>query len=453
MDKQYQIKLNLLHLSWPIFIERISAGLVTFTDTLFLCMISDNVAASIGMLGSVLMFGYFILPQFAFAGISVAAQYMGAKQDDQVVPTYIGNLIISTAMGSLIALAMFIFSGKIGLWLGMNPEQNGYATEYLTVVSFTFALAGARFSYSSILAARTLTRWNMSIAVVTNILNILFKLAFIKGFWFIPQMGIKGVALSTVLSFAIGLIMLFYMIHIRLKISFMISNLWGRVKEVVPPILKIGIPSAIEPFSYAIQSFIVAMLIIKLGFTAMGANTYIGRLIFVDLAVSWSLTSAGQIIMSHHLGAGRLDKVNRTFLKIAAYSMIFAFGNILIYLIWHDWFLSLFTQDPVIKTTAFWILVVCLFMEPIRSINILGGVALKTIGDGTFSASMGIIFMWGVVPVIILASSLGTGIIGLWVCLLIDEMLRAIINFWRWKGGVWKKGGVIGPNNSLPVEG
>ncbi len=453
MAKKYQINLNLLHLSWPIFIERLSAGLVTFTDTLFLCMISDNVAASIGMLGSVLMFGYFILPQFAFAGTSVSAQYMGAKQDERVVPSYIGNLVISTILGGLITLAMFIFSGQIGLWLGMNPEQNSYATEYLAVVSFTFILAGARFAYSAILAARTLTSWNMSIAVVTNILNILFKLAFIKGFWLFPQMGIKGVALATLLSFAIGLIMLFYYVHIRLKISFLINNLWPRVKEIIPPILKIGIPSALEPFSYAIQSFVVAMLIIKLGLVAMGANTYIGRLIFIDLALSWSLTSAGQIIMSHHLGAGRLDKVNRTYLKIAAYSMAFAFGNILIYLIWHDWFLSLFTQDPLIKATAVWILVVCLFMEPIRSINILGGVALKTVGDGKFSAIMGIIFMWGVVPIIILASNLGTGIIGLWVCLLLDEILRAIINFWRWQSGVWKNRRVIGPNNSVPVEG
>jgi Na+-driven multidrug efflux pump len=120
MGQTPQIKLNLLHLSWPIFIEELTGGLVTLTDTLFLCMLSDKVAASIGMLGSVMMLGFFILPQFSGAGTSVSAQYMGAGKEDHVVPTYIGNLVISMAMGTLLALTLFALSGKIGLWLGMR---------------------------------------------------------------------------------------------------------------------------------------------------------------------------------------------------------------------------------------------------------------------------------------------------------------------------------------------
>lgn len=451
MEKVHQIKLNLLQLSWPIFIEELTGGLVTLTDTLFLCMLSDKVAASIGMLGSVLMLGFFIIPQFSGAGTSVASQYMGAKQDDHVVPTYIGNLAISVAMGTFLSLALFALSGKIGLWLGLDSEQNGYAAEYLSIMAFIFILVGARFAYASILASKTLTGWNMITSVVGNILNVVLKFAFIKGFWLIQPLGIKGIALASVISFGVGLLMLLYLVHIRLKISFWISDCYHRVKKVVGPILKIGIPSALEPFSYTIQSFVVSVLIIKLGLIAMSANTYINRLIFLDLTVSWSLTTAGQIIMSHYLGAGALDKVNRTYRRIIVISAVFAFVNILIYLIGHNYFLSFFTHDPAIKSLGFWILLVCLFMEPIRAVNILGGVALKIVGDGKFSATMGIIFMWGLIPVIILASNLGTGIIGLWVVLLLDETIRAGINLWRWYGGggIWRKGGVIERTNQV----
>jgi Na+-driven multidrug efflux pump len=76
-------------------------------------------------------------------------------------------------------------------------------------------------------------------------------------------------------------------------------------------------------------------------------------------------------------------------------------------------------------------------MEPIRSINILGGIALKTVGDGKFSVILSLVFMWGLVPVVFLSSALGFGIVGVWACLLLDETIRACVNYWRWKSGRW----------------
>jgi Na+-driven multidrug efflux pump len=251
-------------------------------------------------------------------------------------------------------------------------------------------------------------------------------------------MGIRGIALATVISYVIGFFISFYFVHIRLRINFFIKNLFLHVKEVIGNILKIGIPSAVEPFSYTIQNFVVSILIINLGIVAMAANTYILRLILLDLTFSWTLTASGQIIISHYIGQNKLDKVNKTYFKIISFSMIFAFVNILLYLLFSDTLLSLFTNNLEIKNTAFYILLICLFMEPIRAINIIGGVSLKTVGDGKFSATMGIIFMWGIIPIIIFSSYFNLGIIGLWSCLLIDETIRAAINLLRWVKGNWK---------------
>jgi len=149
------------------------------------------------------------------------------------------------------------------------------------------------------------------------------------------------------------------------------------------------------------------------------------------------MTFAGQILMSYHLGAGREDKVASTYWRVARITVTFAFFNLLVYLVFHRFFFGIFTQDEAIISTGFKIFLIALFMEPIRSINVLGGVALKTVGDGRFSVIMGIIFMWGLVPVLFFVSSLGFGIIGLWGCLLADETIRAAINLWRWKSGRW----------------
>jgi putative MATE family efflux protein len=443
-SKEVTPHLNLFHLSWPMFIEQLTGGITAFTDILFISMISDEAAASVGMLSPVLLLGYFILPQFTSAGTSVASQYMGAGKQDKVIPTWIGNILISTMIGSMFTVVIFLLSGRIGLWLGMTSVQNGYAAEYLSVIAFNFILVGIRFSYASILASKTLTRWNMVASVVTNLINVPLIWIFMKGWWIFPALGIRGVALATVISYFIGFIIVLQLVHVRLKISFFMHSLVRRVREVILPILKIGIPSALEPFSYTVQNFVVSFLIIGFGLTAMGANTYVLRLIYLDLTVSWTLTMSGQILISHHLGGGRIDAVKRTYRRIAILSTGFAFVNLLVYLIFHRFFFGVFTSNEAIINTGFWILVIALFMEPIRSINILTGVALKTVGDGRFSIIIGLLFMWGLVPVIIIASHLGMGIIGLWGCLLADETIRAGINLWRWSSNHWMGKRVIG---------
>ncbi len=438
------IRLGLARLWWPILIESLTGGLVTFVDTLFISQISDKAAASVGMLNSLLWLGYFILPQFISAGTSVASQYMGAKRTAYVVPTYVGNLILSTGIGLVLCIVLFSISPFVGLWYGMTAEQSGFAQQYLSVIVFNFILVGARGAYASVLASRTLTKWNMFTGVLINVLNMGLAAMLSKGFGIVPALGIRGVALATILSYASGFAVLFVVVHGRLKISFFIAGLGKLMGTALRAILKVGIPSALEPLSYTMQSAVVSLLIISLGYVAMGANTFVWQLLFFDLAVSSSLVSAGQIVMSHHLGARDLDKVDRTYFKVLVAGAIGACSVVAVITVFHQPILSMFTHDPDMIQTAFWLLLLCVAIEPIRVANILGAVALKSVGDGRFSLTVGLIFMWAVVPLMFLAIHLKTGVVGLWVCLLLDEAIRAVINVFRWKGGKWRTKTVIG---------
>ncbi len=452
MAGQHRLKLGLVGLAWPIFIEQVTGGLVLAADTWFLSRIGDVAAASIGSLGSVLLLGYFILPQFSSAGTAVASQYMGAGRDEEVVPTWIGNLVISVALGLALSLALFGCAPYVGLWLGMAPDEARYAAEFLGVSAFVFVLVGARGAYASVLASRTLTRWTMAVGVVTNALNVALNALFMSGAFGLPRLGVRGVALASLLAYLVGLLLLVFLVHRRLGVRFRIPRLVPRVRAVLGPIFRIGVPAALEPFSWVMQSFVVTVLVIGLGLEAMAANTYMHRLIFLDLAVTWSLTAAGQIVMSHLLGAGRLDAVQRTYWKVLAISAAFAFAIMAVFLVFHDAVFGVFTADAGIKRIGFWLLVISLFTEPIRAANILGGVALKTVGDGRFSLVVGVAFMWGVIPVIVASNALGWGVIGIWAVLLLDETARAAVNVIRWARGSWVGKAVIAAGKGDAAE-
>jgi Na+-driven multidrug efflux pump len=256
---------------------------------------------------------------------------------------------------------------------------------------------------------------------------------------------VGAVALASVLSILAGLLLLVYLVHRRLGIDFRVPDAVARVRAVLRPILRVGVPAALEPFSYIVQAFVVSVLIIALGVEAMAANTYMQRLIIVDLAFTLSLTAAGQIVMSHLLGAGQLEGVRRLYWRVLSISAAFAFANMALFLAFHRQVLGVFTRDPAIQSIGFWLLVVALFTEPIRAANILGGVALRTVGDGRFSLLVGVAFMWGIIPVIIASSALGLGLVGLYAVLLLDETVRAGINIVRWRRGSWLGKAVVTP--------
>ncbi len=444
MRARPRLQLGLFHLAWPIFVEQLTGSVIMATDTWFLSRIGDVAAASVGSLGPVLMLGFFILPSFATAGTAVASQFMGAGREESVVPTWIGNLVISVALGLGLTVAMLACAPHVGSWLGMTADEAGYAARFLGVMSFNWVLVGARGGYTSVLASRTLTRWTMAVTVITSALNVALNALFMSGVLGNAP-GVGAVALAAVLSYLASLLLLVYLVHRRLGIRFRIPDAVARVRAVLRPILRVGVPAALEPFSYIVQSFVVSVLIIALGVEAMAANTYLQRLIIVDLAFTISLTAAGQIVMSHLLGAGQLDAVRRVYWRVLAISAGFAFANMALFLAFHRQVLGVFTRDPAIQSIGFWLLVVALFTEPIRAANILGGVALRTVGDGRFSLVVGVAFMWGIIPVIIASSAMGLGLVGLYAVLLLDETVRAVINVARWARGSWEGKAVVTP--------
>ena len=75
--------------------------------------------------------------------------------------------------------------------------------------------------------------------------------------------------------------------------------------------------------------------------------------------------------------------------------------------------------------------------------RIIGGFALKTVGDARFPLVVGVVFIWGILPVVYLANHFwGLTIAGFWLFFAADEIIRAGINLWRWRSGRWKSMGI-----------
>ena len=71
--------------------------------------------------------------------------------------------------------------------------------------------------------------------------------------------------------------------------------------------------------------------------------------------------------------------------------------------------------------------------------------ALQAAGDIQFPILLGIASQWGVAVALsyLLAVTFKLGVVGVWLAMMIDEVLRAILFLMRWYSGKWKKQNLI----------
>jgi Na+-driven multidrug efflux pump len=108
-----------------------------------------------------------------------------------------------------------------------------------------------------------------------------------------------------------------------------------------------------------------------------------------------------------------------------------------------EWVLGIFTHDEAVKHLGRSLLLVSVFLEPARAVNIITGFTLKTVGDAKFPLIIGMVFIWGILPVVLYVNRVwGLSLVGFWMCFAADEIIRAGINLWRWHTGKWRGMGI-----------
>src|SRR5690625_7259875 len=85
----------------------------------------------------------------------------------------------------------------------------------------------------------------MKVSIVINIINAILDYVFIFGFWLIPEMGIAGAALATVVARVVGSLALFYYIKHSDVLSFR-SDFWKPDREHLWELITLGGPAAGE---------------------------------------------------------------------------------------------------------------------------------------------------------------------------------------------------------------
>ena len=432
-------KTPLLMIAGPMFFELFLNILLNNIDTLMLSHYSEIAVGSVGNANQVMFLLIIMFNIIATATSVVVAQYLGAKQHDKMNMIYTLAMIVNLVFGIFLSGMLVLFKRPLMTLLNVSPEMMPGCPLYIDIVGGGMFLQACYNVMLQILRCNGHTKVGMYVSVVINIINIIGNYSFLYGPLKFLDLGIAGVAISTVAARIVALIIAiiaFYRFRIgRLSFKFLRpfpSRLLGQM-------VKIGLPSAGENLSYNLYQMVLLSFINSMGNDSVNAKVYCNSLISFAMVFSNASAMATQIITGRLVGAGKQDAAYKRVFQTLKLSMPITVGLAAINWLICPFTLSLFTSNETIISIGRGIMLVDIFIEAGRCLNMTFVNSLKAAGAYIFPLIIGLITMWGLGATCGYGFGVmaGLGVSGVFMGTAMDECIRGLVVMWYWYKKKW----------------
>ncbi|MDR6548969.1 MATE family efflux transporter [Paenibacillus qinlingensis] len=444
-------KLRLFAVTWPIFIDSVLRMMLGTADVFMLSRISDEVTGAVGLANEIIVF---CILMFGFVGIgtSVAvAQHLGAGKVKEASRISALAITINLIFGIIVSIALVVFGEPLMHVMNLEPTQIAIAKKYLTIISAFIWIEALSYAISSVLRSNGQTRDVMFVTLGVNVIHIVGNSLLIFGNLGFPEWGVTGAAVSTVVSRLLGLIVLVVILYRRLQVPILLKHYVTFKSKIVKQILSIGLPSAGEHISWQSQYLMIFSFINIIGATALSAHVYVMNVTNYFMALGMAIGMGTEIIIGHMVGAGAFQAAYHKLLRSLKFTFVLTFVIVGITSIFRKELLGLFTDNPDIIAMGSTILLLSIILEPGRTFNLVVINSLRAAGDARFPVMMGVVSMWGIaVP---LAYYLGIhqemGLLGVWIAFTVDEWVRGLLMYVRWRSRVWQTKSLVRPSGEV----
>ena len=430
----------LLKLTIPIFLELILQVLLGNIDKIMVR--NDFVANAINQANSIIDMLTVSISILAASSLILINQYKGANELEKEKKIYSIAFYFNIFLSLLIGICLLCFTEGILLLMKVNPESFNDAVIYLRICGGGIFLQAILLTLTTFLRSNAFVFEGFVVSVCLNVLNVGLNALFL---YILKLPSITAVALGTVISRAIGCIVVLILVLKLTKIKLSIRSLFKSSSKELKKLLKISIPSSGESLSYSVSQIVILTIINIIGLTinyaAPLSRTYVNIVLPFSFIFTSSISQAMQILLGRYLGAKQTTDAERLIKKTLMFAILSSILISITLAVFAPFIFKLFTNDNEVVKLCIQIMWIEVLLEIGRAVNITLVRALQTSGDVVFPTTLAIIFCWlvAVIGSYVLGVAFKLGIVGIWIAMSIDELSRAFIFIIRLNKGKWKK--------------
>ena len=442
-EKQKNTKIGentpLLAIAGPIFFEMLLGIMLNNIDTLMLSHYDENAVGAVGNANQIMFMLNILFNVIATATGVVVAQYLGAGKKEKMNMIYSLAVMFNATLGVLLSVGIALANPLFLNILNISQEMRPHASTYIMIVGGGSFLMAVYNVLIQILRCNGFPKVGMYISVAINVINIGGNYLFLYGGLKSLNMGVAGVAISTVAARTIAVIAAIAFFYITKTGKIALRYIRPFPTELLAKMVKIGLPSAGENLSYTLYQMVLLSFVNQMGNDSVNARVYCNSLISFAMLFSNSSAMATQIITGHLVGAGKEDAAYKRVFKTLRTSMPITIGLAAINWMICPFTLRIFTENEGIIALGSTIMLVDIFVETGRCLNMTFVSSLKAAGAYVFPLIVGLLTMWGIGLTVGYAMGVaaGLGVAGIFMGTAADECIRGLIVLYYWARKKW----------------
>ena len=366
-----------IRIAVPSSVGTVFMTLYNVVDTFFAGKISPEALAALAQTFPV----YFIIIAMG-VGLSIGttsliANALGEKKKDKASYFLAQSITVAIITALIVSIIGIYLGPSIILFMNDSYETMKLSMDYLNIIFLGSIFIFIQMAVNSSLSAIGDTKSNRNVLIVSFFLNIILNPLFIFGYGIIPAMGMKGIAISTIISQALGTGYIIYKASRTDLREYLYLNCFKPKILIILDLLKQGIPAAIGMMMISVGVFIILFFIGQYGDLALAGYGTAIRYEQLYLLPVLGLNTAVLAMVGQNFGAKQIVRVNQIYDKALFFGCAFMFFAGFVIYFSAETAVSLFTTNKEVIYYGTKYLQITALMEPIYPIFFISNALIQ----------------------------------------------------------------------------
>ena len=303
---------DLTRLGLPIVIGQLGIIFVSFVDTFMVSRHGTNDLAAASFVNNMFNLAIIFATGFSYGLTPIVGKLFGKGKKEEAGGMFKNALLANGTTATLLMLAMGVLYLNIEN-LGQPTELLGLMRPYYLVLLISIPFILLFNAFKQFADGITDTKTSMWILLTGNVLNIVGNYLLIYGKCGLPELGLLGAGISTLLSrmamLAISLLIFFNRKSYRVYATGFWKTGISRMRQ--KELFRLGLPIAAQMGMEAASFSLTTIMVGWIGTTALAAHQIMITVSQLGFMVYYGMGAAVAVKVSNYNGAGDTANIRR----------------------------------------------------------------------------------------------------------------------------------------------
>jgi putative MATE family efflux protein len=339
-------------LAIPMVLEMVLESLFAVVDVFWVGRLGADAVATVGLTESLLTLVFAVGMGLALSTTAMVARRIGEKDPSGAAVAGVQSIVLGLATSLAIGLPCWFYAPRLLQLMGASPKIVATGSGYARIALGGCGAIVMLFLNNAIFRGAGDAAVAMRLLWVSNIINLILDPCLIFGWGPFPKLGVTGAALATFTGRSIGVLYQFYRLwrgteRIRILLTQLRVNL-----DVLWRLVRVSLTGILQ-FAIANVSWIGLVRIVSMfGSAALAGYTIAIRIVIFVILPSWGLSNAAATLVGQNLGAKQPERAEKSVWRTGLYNMAFLGFVGIIFILFTEPIIRLFTNDPAVVPLA-----------------------------------------------------------------------------------------------------